>query len=242
MLTGVEINSSFYNHHQPSTYRKWAATTPPTFRFAVKLHRDFTHTHRLNLATTTELRTVIAGVRELGEKLAVLLVQLPPSLAFDRAVVEAFFGRLRSVWDGVVVVEPRHVSWASDEATEVLTSASVGRVIADPDRCPACVVSTCPVVYYRLHGSPVMYKSEYSDAALDQWVVRMEVQRSAGKQVWCMFDNTALGAATENAVSLMRKAAAMCSASQVNASSSNSADTAAAVDPFAASLASAPPP
>jgi len=204
LLTGVEINSSFYRHHQPSTYRKWAATTPRGFRFAVKLHKDFTHTQRLAVKAD-ELRSVIEGVKELGDRLAVLLIQLPPSLAFDRTTAQSFFSAVRAVWSGAVVVEPRHTSWAADDATEVLSSASVGRVIADPERCPAAVVASAPLVYYRLHGSPVVYKSEYSAAVLDEWVGRMRAERMAGRAVWCSFDNTALGAATENALYVLSR-------------------------------------
>jgi uncharacterized protein YecE (DUF72 family) len=205
-LTGVEINSSFYRHHLPSTYRKWACSTPPTFRFAVKLHRDFTHTQRLQV-NSSELRSVLEGVMELGDKLAVLLIQLPPSLSFDRVTAESFFEKVKAVWKGVTVIEARHVSWGGERASEVLESVGVGRVVADPERYPAPVVTSCPLVYYRLHGSPVMYKSEYSEVALDEWVRRMVVERSAGRRVWCTFDNTALGCGTENAVQLQAKLA-----------------------------------
>ena len=198
----MELNSSFYRHHQASTYRKWAALTPPHFRFAVKLNRHFTHTQRLAVEAD-ELRPVLDGLTELGDKLAVLLIQLPPSLRFEQDTASAFFDTLRSMWRGVAVVEARHASWGEAEASAVLAGASVGRVVADPDRCPAPVVASCPVAYYRLHGSPIVYKSEYSAAALDGWLARMRADERAGRTVWCAFDNTALGAATANALQLL---------------------------------------
>ena len=46
-LSGVEINSSFYRPHRPSTYMKWAAAVGEGFRFAVKVPKEITHARRL---------------------------------------------------------------------------------------------------------------------------------------------------------------------------------------------------
>ena len=200
-LPCVEVNTAFYRHHSPATWARWAAATPAGFLFSVKLHRDITHTHRLRVSVQA-IADCLSPVKALGSKLSVLLVQLPPSLAFDRAVADAFFDALRLSWQGAAVVEARHASWAADQATAVLERTKVGRVIADPDKCPAAVVSTCPVVYFRLHGSPDMYKSTYSDDALHEWAARMRGHVEAGARVWCVFDNTQFGHATENAVTL----------------------------------------
>src|SRR5690349_2461308 len=78
----TEINSSFYRPHQPKTYARWATTTPAGFRFALKLPKAITHEARL-----VEVGDRLAAFREeasgLGDKLGPLLVQLPPSLAFE---------------------------------------------------------------------------------------------------------------------------------------------------------------
>ncbi|ABM43978.1 protein of unknown function DUF72 [Acidovorax sp. JS42] len=93
-LPAVEINSSFYRPHQRSTYERWAASTPPAFRFSVKLPRSITHTARLK-GTDALLEAFLEQVQGLGERLGCLLVQLPPSLRLDRPVAEAFLRGLR---------------------------------------------------------------------------------------------------------------------------------------------------
>lgn len=197
----VEINSSFYRSHRPSTYERWAAITPASFRFAVKLPRSITHDARLVDAAPLA-RAFRDEVAALGEKLGPLLVQLPPSLAFDDAVAERFFGQLRDVWPGAIVCEPRHATWFGDEAERLLRTFHLGRVAADPARHPrAGAPGGWPgVAYWRLHGSPRMYYSAYDDAALR--ALAAELRASPANETWCVFDNTTSGAAAANALDL----------------------------------------
>ena len=90
----VEINSSFYRPHRPTTYRRWAASVPDGFQFAVKVPRTITHEHRL--AESDHLLDAFLGqCGELGAALGLLLLQLPPSLKFDERVVSEFLSALR---------------------------------------------------------------------------------------------------------------------------------------------------
>ncbi len=91
-LSCVEINSSFYRPHRTSTYERWAGSTPDGFRFAVKAPKEITHVRRL-LAAEAPLEKFLGEVAGLGSKLGALLVQLPPSLAFERDLAEGFFLR-----------------------------------------------------------------------------------------------------------------------------------------------------
>ena len=208
----MEINSSFYQHHQPSTYSRWAACTPSSFLFSAKLHRSLTHEKRLKV-TQAEVEDALRAMKELGSKLAVLLVQLPPSLAFDEEVASAFFAAVRRAWTGGLVVEPRHVSWGKEEAAAALQRHSVGRVVADPEVCPVLtagvLVGGSAVSYFRLHGSPVIYSSEYGEEALGRWGEKVLSRRgAAGEQphaVWCVFDNTQHGHATKDALAMQRR-------------------------------------
>jgi uncharacterized protein YecE (DUF72 family) len=201
-LPAVEINSSFYRPHRPETYARWAASVPESFQFAVKIPKEMTHTRRLR-DVADPLARFLSEIAPLGPKLGPLLVQLPPSLRFDAERVEAFFTLLRAHFRGDVVCEPRHVSWFSDEAERMLVAARVARVAADPALLPeAAQPGGWPgLVYYRLHGSPEMYSSDYSAAYL---TTLAQTLRAAAPAVppWCIFDNTALGAATANALDL----------------------------------------
>jgi uncharacterized protein YecE (DUF72 family) len=197
----VEINSSFYRSHRPSTYERWAAITPASFRFAVKLPRTITHHARL-IDATPLAKAFRDEVRALGDKLGPLLVQLPPSLAFDSATAQRFFGDLRDVWLETIVCEPRHATWFSDEAEHLLQAFEVGRVAADPARHPSAGVpgGWNGVAYWRLHGSPHIYYSAYDDATLRP--LADGLRSTVARETWCVFDNTASGAAAPNALAL----------------------------------------
>lgn len=202
VLPAVEINSSFYRPHKPETYRRWRESVPDNFRFSVKVPRTITHEHRLQ-NTDELLARFLQEVEELREKLACLLVQLPPSLGFHRRSVEAFFERLRKQTAAPVVCEARHRSWFSAEAEEALAALGIARVIADPAVAPVAVKGQ--TVYVRLHGSPEMYHSAYTEDFLDKLAEELKSYRAEGKTAWCIFDNTASGAAMPNALSLLER-------------------------------------
>ncbi len=199
----VEIDSSFYRTHRPATYERWAGQVPGSFRFAVKVPRQVTHQERLS--DPARLDDFLAGVSALGPKLGPLLLQLPPSLAFDAAKVAAFFSLLRSRFTGILVCEPRHVSWFEPRADRLLAQFEVARVAADPALLPAAAEpgGWAGLLYYRLHGSPRVYYSSYPEDYLDALATRL-VAASQLAPVWCIFDNTAAGAATGNALDLQR--------------------------------------
>jgi uncharacterized protein YecE (DUF72 family) len=145
----------------------------------------------------------------LGEKLAVLLVQLPPSLGFDAEVAARFFAGLGARTEAAVVCEPRHPSWFGGEADALLASLRVARVAADPARVPEAAEpgGWRGITYHRLHGSPRMYYSSYPSEYLQALATRLHEDAAAGREAWCIFDNTASGAAAENALELLRDSA-----------------------------------
>jgi uncharacterized protein YecE (DUF72 family) len=199
----VEINSSFHRPHRPATYSKWAASVPAEFRFAVKVPKTITHKARLNDVEPL-LSEFLAQANGLGERLGCLLVQLPPSLAFEAPVARAFFQLLREQTAVNVVCEPRHASWFTPAAEKVLVRYRVARVAADPAPTPGAeTIGGWPAIaYVRLHGSPRVYYSTYSDDYLDALAERLQQLATTADEVWCIFDNTALGAATRNALDL----------------------------------------
>lgn len=205
----VEINSSFYRPHQPKTYARWAASVPATFRFSVKVPKAITHDHAL-AGTGPSLDQFLGGCLELGQKLGGLLVQLPPSLAFDARRTNAFFAMLRRRLPDEVAVacEPRHPTWFGPKALTICQRYRVNRAAADPgpDQEPGLMQlpsSTGRWRYWRLHGSPRMYYSPYSATTLAKLVPAL---RHAAKfsDVWVIFDNTAHGHAMGNAFTLKK--------------------------------------
>ena len=203
-FAAVEINSSFYQSHKRDTYERWAKSVPAAFRFAVKAPKLLTHDACLE-EVGEPLRQFVHEIGGLGRKLGCVLVQLPPSLAYDPRTVETFFAAFRARFRGPMVCEPRHPTWFTGAGDCRLEAHGVGRVGADPPCAedggePA---ASTRVVYYRLHGSPDMYYSSYDATYLDRVAARMRTFRRT--PVWCIFDNTARGAATLNAMELIDK-------------------------------------
>jgi uncharacterized protein YecE (DUF72 family) len=195
-LTAVEINSSFYRPHRRTTYERWAASVPAGFRFAVKLPRAITQERGLQDYDDL-LDRFLAEVGGLGDKLGVLLVQLPPKLAYDEAVAVAFFRDL--IRAGIAIAcEPRHPSWFTPGADDTLRQLGVARVAADPPRapCDGQPGGNRRLAYWRLHGSPRIYYSDYGEDALARLVGQLQ------ESDWCIFDNTAAYHALGNALRL----------------------------------------
>lgn len=206
-LDATEINSSFHRHHRLSTYARWRGSVPAGFRFAVKVPRAITHDARLELAPSLPVFERFLGeIAELGDSVGPLLVQLPPSFAFDARVAHGWFAAMRERWQGAVVCEPRHASWFEARADALLADHAVARTGADPARVPAAAEpgGWPGLVYLRLHGSPRMYASAYDAAFLERTAERIRVARAARttSELWCVFDNTAAGQALPNALAL----------------------------------------
>jgi uncharacterized protein YecE (DUF72 family) len=203
-FTVAEINSSFYRPHRLTTWARWRDGTPDGFRFSVKLPKVITHERKL--ADFEEpLAQFLPQVEQLGDKLAVLLVQLPPKFAFDSENVARFFRALVSQSSAAIACEPRHPSWFSGEAEALLATNHVARVAADP---AICEEARHPggwrgLGYWRLHGSPRVYRSSYVDR-LAHYGALLESQAAVGADAWCIFDNTASSAAAGDALALTR--------------------------------------
>ncbi|MFL6708365.1 MAG: DUF72 domain-containing protein [Massilia sp.] len=186
----AEINSSFYRPHRPGTYARWAASTPADFRFSVKLPRAITHEARL-VDPEAVLDRFAGEAAALGGKLGCVLVQLPPKLGFDGAVAEHFFTALRQRFGCMLACEARNASWFGDAATSLLSAHGITRVIADPAAGqPGPHQPTSNAIYVRLHGSPRVYYSDYAAGFLAGLGESIASHVAAGRQVWCIFDNT----------------------------------------------------
>jgi uncharacterized protein YecE (DUF72 family) len=198
-LRCAEINSSFHRPHAAATYAKWRGSTPEDFRFAVKMPRTITHELKLQDAQQPFV-TFLDQTKGLAEKRGPILMQLPPSLSFDPSVVTPFLDVVRHVYNGPMVCEPRHATWFASAVASLLDRYGISRVAAHPPPVPeATVPAGWPrLAYYRLHGSPRKYWSRYDED--DIATLAATVRRVAtAEEVWCVFDNTASGAAIENA-------------------------------------------
>ena len=201
-LDCAEINSSFYRPHRASTWARWAAETPADFRFSIKAPKAITHEARLCGAETL-LQLFVEQFTPLGDKAGPMLLQLPPKLGFEPSVADRFFATLRAAYSGHAALEPRNPSWFTAEADALLVRHAIARVAADPPAGSpiAAEPGGCSdLVYFRLHGSPRTYYSEYSEDFLVGLAQKLKNSPSA----WVIFDNTALAHAYSNALHLHR--------------------------------------
>lgn len=200
-LNAVEINSSFHRHHRAETYARWAQSVPAQFRFSVKMPRGLTHEGQLE-ARADVVDRFVDEVAGLGRKLAVLLVQLPPKLEFSRRTASQFFRAVQRRIDVPIACEPRHPSWNSKQANTLLNDYAVARVAADPAPWPGAGEpgGWAGLVYFRWHGQPRKYYSDYGAECLAK--LEKEVTASRAKHVWAIFDNTAHGHALGNALAV----------------------------------------
>ena len=200
---GAEINSSFHRPHRISTWERWRDSVPDHFRFSVKIPKLITHTRKL-VDCDAELDLFVEEASTLGDKLAVLLVQLPPKHSFDKVVAGTFFRSLLARTSAAVVCEPRHVSWFTAEADDLLRDLEVSRVAADPAIYPAAETAGgwTGLSYWRLHGSPIIYRSSYRDR-VEAYAAKLQNDEASGREVWCIFDNTASSAGAGDALALL---------------------------------------
>ena len=195
----AEINSSFYRPHRPSTWARWASSVPPNFRFSVKVPRAISHESGL-VCPNEQLRAFLEQITALGDRLGPLLIQLPPKQGFEESTALRFLESFRAEFlSGPIVLEPRHPSWFSPGVNAMLERLHISRVAADPatveeGRVPAGDLS---LAYFRT------YYSSYDDASLDR--IAHAIHGLCSSCVYCIFDNTALGHATGNALEIARR-------------------------------------
>jgi uncharacterized protein YecE (DUF72 family) len=210
LFNAVEINSSFHRPHRLETYERWRRSVPESFRFAAKVPKLITHERRLGECrdAITEFLSAVSG---LGDQLGALLLQLPPSLVFDKIVARDFFGALRERVSSPIACEARHASWFGSAVAELFQDFQITRVLADPAAagCECSAGEAGQFGYQRLHGSPRMYYSAYSSEYLQELATQIAASQlnRPGAERWYIFDNTAAGAAWSDAQLLQRRLA-----------------------------------
>ena len=199
-MTTVELNGSFYSLQRPASYRRWRASVPDGFVFAVKGSRYITHMLRLRGIRTAMANFFASGVLALGPTLGPVLWQLPEREAFDPDVLEEFLAQLPQTTGAALAlardhdermegrtwleldedrplrhaIEPRSPSFADPAFPRLLRTHRVALAVADSaGRWPHFEEVTSDLVYVRLHGSRELYHSGYTADELDAWAARI---------------------------------------------------------------------
>lgn len=199
----VELNASFYRWPRDTSFASWRKRLPEGFAFSVKAPRGLTHGKKL-YDPDVWIERIAHCWHELGDKRAVLLVQLPPDLGRDDARLDYFLTRLPS-WIRVSV-EFRHPSWDHSEVYELLERQGAAYCIMSGANLPCILRATAQFVYVRMHGPDHhhLYGGSYSDEDLTWWADRIREWQHSGRDVYVYFNNDGGGNAVRNASTLRR--------------------------------------
>jgi uncharacterized protein YecE (DUF72 family) len=162
-LNGVELNGSFYRTPPETTLSKWAADTPPGFRFCMKANRGLTYSaeafDKVGLALILAER-----LAHLGDRLGPILLQFPPTRQLNVGLLDALLRALGRT----VAVEFRHESWFCDETYRVIRENQGALVVTDEEKWPrAPNVEVGPVAYFRLRRG-------YTSSSLRPWIAQVK--------------------------------------------------------------------
>ncbi len=195
----VELNATFYRSFPEKTFHGWYSRTPDRFKWSVKMSRYITHIQRL-AAPQESLELFWNRVKILKEKLACVLVQLPPSLPYDKSTLEKFLEK--NPTDAHIAIEARHKSWHTEEVWELLRRHNVAWVVSHTSgRYPMSEVLTADFAYVRLHGTKGLYRGLYGEENLRKW---LKLFRTWTKPTFVYFDNTDDGSAAKDALILKK--------------------------------------
>jgi uncharacterized protein YecE (DUF72 family) len=200
----VESNAAFYRLPEEKTFADWAARTPADFVWAVKVSRFLTHVRRLR-EPAEPVERFMSHARGLGGKLGPALLQLPPQLQADTALLDQCLAQFPA--DIRVAVEFRHKSWWTADTERVLQSHGAALCWADRFGPVAPLWRTADWGYLRFHAGRATPRSCYGRAALTAWVER--VQRSGlprDTDLFVYFNNDAHGCALRDAIVFARLA------------------------------------
>jgi len=197
----VEINSTYYHWPADSTFASWRSRVPQHFRVTIKAPRGLTHGSQLH-APEDWLGRISRSLRVLDEACGVLLVQLPPDMAYDHARLAYFLEQLPP-WMRVAL-EFRHPSWHQEAVFELLEHHSVAYCVMSGAQLPCILRVTAPFAYVRLHGPDhqYLYAGSYTDEQLLWWAERLREWQSMGHEVFVYFNNDGYGNAVRNASAL----------------------------------------
>jgi len=192
----VEINNTFYQLPEATTFEQWARQAPPGFLYSVKANRFLTHVKRLK-DCARPVEKFLSRVCCLGDHLGPILYQLPPRWRANPERLEEFAANLPA--DLLHVFEFRDESWFAEPVREVLTRHSLSFcIVSMPElQCPLWVAG--PAVYIRFHGSGALYAGRYSREELAAWAATIHDMVGRGYDVYAYFNNDAWGHAVINA-------------------------------------------
>lgn len=205
----VEIDSTFYSIPGIETVKRWYDATPEDFEFTAKLPRTITHDRKLS-NSEMQLKIFLDSIGKLGEKLRIILIQLPHSFNFENGN-ERFEKFTKSLPKDIkFAVEFRDSSWYSDEVRNLLSDLGVGLAWSDIPYTDPPEWITSQSLYLRLVGDRAISEGEFGkiqrsmDNRIKIWGERLSAHISDLEEVF-IFSNNHYQGFGPGSVNLMRK-------------------------------------
>lgn len=200
----TEINTSFYHLPKLSTIAGWVDKVPAHFYFCSKLSRYITHIKRLTDPEET-LPKFFDIFDPFKKHLGPVLIQLPPTLAFDPERITHFFQVLKSNYnDYLFALEARHDSWLTAAAGDLLQQYNIAWVIAmSGNRWPHAEKVTAKHIYLRFHGPDGNFNTLYSQKTMQEYAQKIKAWKEQKHTIWAFFNNDGNGYALQNAQQLI---------------------------------------
>lgn len=201
----VELNASFYHLPRETTAINWNNNTPGNFKFCPKLSRYLTHIKRLK-EFEEPLQRFFTVFDHLHNKLGPVLIQLPPSLKFEKEFIEPFFKHLSDKYRNYrFALEVRHTTWLDENALNLMRKHNLAFVISQSGGFfPYAEHITSDAIYVRFHGPGALYSSNYSPQYLSAFARKIRSWMDDNHEVWCFFNNDVNVYAPKNALSLIK--------------------------------------
>lgn len=183
----IELNVTFYRFPRPEALQSWYKRSPGTFKFSVKAPRLITHYKHFKDSERL-LGDFYASVYEgLGDKLGPVLFQLPSRLVYTEEILQRIIENMNPTFDNVV--EFRDPSWWNEKVYKSLKKNKIIFTGISHPKLPDAVIKNNPILYYRFHGVPVLYKSEYNEEFIDK-IAKAVKESGRIKEAFVYFNNT----------------------------------------------------
>jgi uncharacterized protein YecE (DUF72 family) len=211
----VEVDSTFYAIPTAQTIEAWMKRTPAGFTFSLKLPQEITHARALKSGSTILLEEFCARVRILGERLGVVLIQLPPQFELTTENAHALKDFLQHLpADLRFSIEFRHASWMRQRVADLLAKYKValaiteGPWIARAEMLRFIQRPTAPFAYIRWMGERDLLRFDRVQRARDKnlhsWYEAIDRLSAHTSEVFAYFSNFYEGHAPASANKLKR--------------------------------------
>jgi uncharacterized protein YecE (DUF72 family) len=198
IFDSVEVDSTFYAVPPASSVESWYKKTPAGFTFSLKMPQEITHEHELRANSFEVLDEFCERIKDLREKLGVVLVQLAPQFEASKENAQNLRKFLERLPKEIrFAVEFRDRAWMIDWTFQELEKNSVALCLTEGKWIPremtfnAIERLKADFSYVRFMGERDLTAFDriyrHMDANLEMWA--KEIEKLRAKEIFLYFSN-----------------------------------------------------